>query len=291
MSEFDKNMQAIANMKDLTVNKAKEILTEFYPFIVAIASIVFTVVSQLFEYGLENPFSFAFWVSLGRNILTTTAAYLVFVNHGNSMYKITNTAYRQNLKTWGELSCTIRTTTPSEFIEYCKQYIRNAVEDNRRAILERYSLVSWNDFNENYRKKTKAEILDFVKSGKISARDGKAILKAQKPIKPAKIEPVAILCGSDTVKVEAISTQRVSYSMRSVLFRPLVMVGINVGLALLSSSKLSMNTAAVWFDIVTSSFMIMLACIMGDLSGDGAARKDHAAVKSKIFFINGFMQK
>lgn len=288
MKETDRHLLDFANTQNNASEKLLKIVRDLLPFAVVIISMATTFIIRIFEIGFRNPFSPAFFVQLGTNILTTMATYVCFLAYGNSAFKATNSSYINNIKTWSDYSTDIRQNASVEFCEYCRDYERTVVENKRRERLERLCMIPYEVYKEKYRSLSREKLDALVKAGEISKREKQAILWASAPVRQTRIEAVAILCGSDSVRVERIAANKRNYALKSVVARPFSMLLISAMMSFLTSRWVGISTADVFFSIVYSCALIFFAGISGNSAGNANARREAADVKSRIFFIDGF---
>mgnify|MGYP003290364089 CR=1 FL=1 len=288
MSEFDRDLQDLTNAKNDIMGKLSAYAREFFPIIVLFFSIAVTVLTRLYTVGVKNPFDTEFWVSLGTNVATTMLPYIVYVQHGSDMFKATNQAYRENLITWGKKSEQIR-KDPSAFIEYCRNYSSEVAENARRMAFESRCLIPWADFLALYNGKSKKHIRTLYKQGKLSKDEAKAVARANKPRRKPRIEPVSILCGSDTARIENLPRGKRNYTLGKIVFRPFGMLLFSAGVSIISPKFLGVQSADVIFSLFVSAFTILFAGITGNSAGNSSARQEASAVKSRIYFIDNFL--
>lgn len=289
---MDKDLQSLSNATASIEEKIMRFFKSSMAYIVLAISIALTVVKSLFSFGISNPFaSPQFWIDLGGNILTTIATYAAFCIHGSEEFKATNQPYLTNLKAWGEYSARIRKECPSEFLRYCLEYAKNCAEQARKNRFERVSLIPWEMAVKDYIPMLEKDLKAKVASGDLSASDYKAIMKAKKPVKPPKISATAILCGSDSVSIDKIADAHRNYVAQSIILRPFTMLLFSAGFAMVTPVFNGVSSADIIFSIISSAFMIMVAAVSGNTSGNNGARREAADIKAKIYFLDTFSAK
>lgn len=287
MDEKLNNLSAgLSEMEDKIYKFAKST----FPYLVMVLSLVFSVLRSLFTFGFINPFSREFWVTMFTNLATTIMTYAAFTIHGNDEYKMTNEVYKANLAAWKTYSAKVRALCPNEFICYCRDYARDCVKRKRRASLEAYSLITWETFEEKYLNASRKSILDDYKRGKIDKSDLKGILLARRPMKTPCISATAILCGADTVAVEKLAASKRNYILEAIAVRPFSVIVFSCGISILAPVFLGANAIQIIFSAVTTAFLLCMAAFSGIRAGNSGARRENSDMKSKILFLDAFMQ-
>lgn len=288
---MDKELQNLSNATATASEKFMTFLQDSMPYIILLVSVAFTIVKSLFTFGLSNPFSAEFWIDLGTNCATTLATYSAFCVHGNKEFKITNIPYQNNLKAWGEYSAKIRKECPTEFLQFCRDYAKECGLAKRRREFERRSLIPWEVFEAQFLPLSDLQLKDKYLSGEITKSDYRAIYNARRPCRTPQINATSILCGSDSVPVEKIASANRNYIAQSIALRPLTMLLVSAGLAIISPVFSGISSADVIFSIVSSAFMIVAAAVSGNTAGNTGARREAADIKAKIYFLDTFSEK
>ena len=288
---MDKELQGLSNVTATAEEKIMRFFKTSMPYIVLLISVAFTVIKSLFDFGISNPFSPQFWINLGANILTTLATYSAFCIHGSEEFKETNQPYLSNLRAWGEYSTKIRKECPTDFQDFCQSYARKCVEIKRRRKFEKRSIIPWNVYEAKFSLMKAKELKAAYLRGEITKNDYRAIKSAHRPIKTPIINATSILCGSDCVEMEKITTANRNYVAQSIVLRPFEMLLMSAGLAVITPVFNGVSGADVVFSIVASAFMIIAAAVSGNTAGNNGARREAADVKSKICFLDTFVEQ
>ena len=132
MSIFEKYEEARASV----TNRAKSIFIDLFPYIILLINVTFLIITQLYDLGLQNPFTERFFINLSVNVLSSTLCYACFVIYADKNAKATNVSYQSNVEVWEQASGRIRLGTLFEkFITYCKKYLSKSVT---RAIMGKF---------------------------------------------------------------------------------------------------------------------------------------------------------
>lgn len=272
----------------------EEKLTAFFrvalPYIVLLVSVATTITSAFFGMEVVNPFTAKFFIDLAQKVLATMATYSMFCIHGNREHKLTSNAWQSNLTTWGEYSTKIRKNYASAFSKYCCEYALKCAERKRRTRFERKTLYPWEEYAEKYAKMSVKALRGCYDKGEITKADLRAFLQARKPVRPPRINATAILCGRGAVEVEKIAGRNRNYVVESIAARPFIMLLISAGFSIVTPTFLGTSVPTVIYSIVTSIFLIMLAAVTGNISGNNGGKRESNDVKSKIYFLDTFLE-
>lgn len=286
MNDVDKALNTAATVKNNAQSKLLEFARSYIVYVILAINISLSVILRLYDVGLKNPFTVSFFASFAVNVSSTMLVYICYVYHGAELTKKTSPAYSATAKAWSELSAKIRATYINAFSGYIRKYSTEVVESKRRAILESRSLIPWAVFCEKYRATSAKEIKAEYKASNLSKRDYRAILAANKPIRPPVINAVNILCGAEAINVEHIESEKISFAARQILARP---AGVFVASAILSSITASGTAEEITaLAIILPIFQLVVAAVMGVFSGASATSRELGAIKSKVYFQNLF---
>ena len=287
MSVTDK-YTAAANAQSKTTAAIVGWVREFFPYLILILNVLFTIITRLFSAELQNPFSAEFFISLGNNLLSTSFCYICFISYGDRCTKASNTAFSNNLKRWSELSASVRTSS-DEFVDYCRKESEKEREERRTAYIVNNTLISAEKYMKEYRGMNNRQIRSLAREGKITASEAYFIRKANS-VKVKPINPLLILCGVNVAHLNEAGRQGMKYSTMSVILRPLIVFGSNALISMITGRWLGFSDPSVIFDMMFLTLLIVLSSVLGYSAGAENARREHDKVKARIFFLEKYNQ-
>lgn len=276
-------------------NKVKEFILQNLIFIVLIFNIVLEIVSKLYRIGFKNPFSVEFFLELSVSITTSMICYICFIPFGKSDEKKNNPSFFSNIDLWGELSDAVRNGFNNLFRLFCIEQLEIEREDKRRALIGNNTLISYEDYMEKYRGKSKKQINDLVLSGELSSNEAKAINQANgnsriNYVKVKPINPVIILSGVKKTQINDAGRVDSSYTISWLFSRPFVIFITNALINAITTYFIGSWQNAI-FDMLLSVLMVILASACGYSAGVTSIRKENDKVKSRILFLSLFTEK
>ena len=281
--------------QDKVITKFKDFIMRNLIFIVLLFNIALEIVSKLYRIGFKNPFSVEFFLELAVSTTTTMICYICFIPLGKNQEKLQNPSFSQNLNLWGKLSDSVRNGFNDLFRLFCIEQLEIERQDKRRAIIGNNTLISFADYEEKYKGKSKAEILKLVKSGELTKKEASAINKANgnsfinyTKVKP--INPVIILSGVKSRQINDAGRTDSAYTANWLISRPFVIFATNAVLNAITTSFVGGWQNAI-FDMFLSVLMIVMASVCGYSAGVTSIRKDNDKVKSRILFLSLFTEK
>lgn len=285
----------ISSNQDKARNKIKDFILQNLIFIVLIFNIALEIVSKLYRVGFKNPFSVEFFLELSVSITTSMICYICFIPFGKSDEKKNNPQYEKNTNLWSALSETVRNGFNKLFHFFCIEQLDAEREDKRRAIIGNNTLISFDDYLEKYRGKSKADIESLVESGELSKNEAKAINKANgntfiNYVKVRPINPIIILSGVKKMQINDAGRADKSYTANWLLSRPIVIFIINVLINAITTSFVGSWQNAI-FDMLLAVLTVVLASVCGYSAGVTSVRKDNEKTKSRILFLSLFTEK
>ena len=266
-------------------------LRENFAIIILILNIIFRVALEFFDAHVENPFNVDFFIKLGTDIATTMFCYCCFIPYGHKMEKASMPGYRENCQRWSAMSGNVRNLMSALFEKFCRDSADDEREERRRAIILNHTMISWEDFEKNWRGKSKKDVREKVKSGDISAKDAFFINRANGIIKVKPINPVLILCGVKISSLNDAGRDGLNPSTISALSRPVSMFILSACIEMLHGAWRGISTGEEIYNMIFSVLMIIIASVMGYSAGVNSARKEHDKIKGRIFFIERFLEK
>ena len=261
---------------------------EFFPYLILILNVVFTVITRLFSAEIQNPFSAEFFISLGNNLLSTSFCYICFIGYGDRCTRANTPSLGNNLKRWSELSAAVRTRS-DDFVDYCRAESEKEREERRIAYIVNNTLISPEKYSKEYRGMNNRQLRSLVTEGKISASEARFIRKANN-VRVKPINPLLILCGVQIAHLNEAGRQGIKYSTFSVIVRPLFVFGSNALVSMITGRWLGFSDPSVIFDMMFLTLLIVLSSVLGYSAGAENAKREHDKVKARIFFIEKYQQ-
>ncbi len=268
-------------------DKIKGFLTEYFPYLMLFANILFEVLTRLFKIGFSVPFTPDFWASLFINAVSSTLSYACFVFYAERRKKESSTEYLSNCKRWSEISQNVRENLFDQFLAYCKAQYERECEERRVALIVNNTRITIQNWQERYRAMSDKEIDNLVNKGEISASDAKYIKRANRHPRLRPIDPLLILAGMKVNDLNDAGRSNTS-SVRSVLTRPIPVVLMSIGFTMFAGTFVGISDSSALFDMLYTAGMIVGSSLMGYAKGVANADKKHSEIKSRIFFIERF---
>ena len=268
--------------------KVKRAITEFFPYILVLANVLFMVMNALFSISLKNPFTPDNISKTLMNCATSTLAYACFVGYGDRATKSSLTSYSQNLKVWGQISDRIRRGDFFEaFLEYCKKAVELEREEKRIALVTNGTRVTVADYNEKYRHLRKSELKAMAKSGVITKHEAKILNRANGNIRVRPIQPLLLLCGSHAENLNDAGRAQDASALKSILGRPVTVILSSI----IVESVFCVFGGWSWttlYNMCAYAFLIFVSSFLGYEKGASNARKNNEAVLNRIVFLERF---
>lgn len=289
MAKLDDAYKSFSDTQKAVSDKLLSLAKEFFPYIILLLNIAVSVVSRLFKAGLENPFSAEFFISLATNLLSTMFCYVCFISYGEKTEKSITPAYTENRARWSRLSGIVRNSHSEAFTKFCKAQVDSEREEKREEVLSNHTLISLETYNGKYKGVSKKKLTKLTRAGEISHTDAHYIKKADRvTVKP--IKPLLILCGVKAGHINEAGRDGVSYSTLSIMSRPLVVFVTNAVITMISGSYIGIADASVIYDMIFLALLIVISSILGYSTGAASARKEHDKIKTRIFFLENFLE-
>jgi hypothetical protein len=263
---------------------------DFFPFLILLLNIAVMIGSSLFNAWLDNPFTIDFWKSLGTNLMTTMVAYICFIKYGEVNERQNLENYEINHKSWTLLAETVRNRYPNEFNEYCQQQVILEREEKKHLIISNNTMIPIETYDDTYKKCSEKDLKTMVEDGKISEEDAAWILKANKCNKINPISPLFILGGVKGKTInDTVRETKLSDSTKNVILRPFVVFILSTVTAMLKGTWVGFGDASAVFDMIYSTFSLVLSSYMGYSSGANNAKRELERIKGRILFIERFI--
>ena len=277
------------------IGKFKEFILQNLLFIVLLFNIALEIVSKLYRVGFKNPFSIEFLLDLSVSITTSMICYICFIPFGKNDERVKNPSFKTNITSWETLSSAVRNGFNDLFRKFCIAQIEIEREDKRREIIGNNTLISFDEYEEKYKGKSKTDILVLVKSGELTKKEARAINKANgntlinyTKVKP--INPVIILSGVRKSQINDAGRTDSRYIFNWLVYRPFIIFGVNVVLNAITTSFVGDWQNAI-FDMMLSVLIIITSSVCGYGVGVNSVRADNDKVKNRILFLSLFAEK
>lgn len=286
---------SIRQGQDRAYNKLKDFVLQNLIFIVLIFNIVLEIVSKLYRIGFRNPFSIEFLLEMSVSITTSMICYICFIPFGKNDEKKNNPSFATNITLWGKMSDIVRNGCNKLFRAFCIEQLEVEREDKRRAIIGNNTLISFDDYEAEYKGKNKAYIKSLVQEGRLTKKEAKAINQANgngivNRIKVKPINPVIILSGVKKTQINDAGRVDNSYTVNWLFSRPFVIFITNALISSITTSFIGSWQNAI-FDMLLSVLMVIVASVCGYSAGVTAIRRENDKVKSRILFLSLFVEK
>lgn len=280
----------IANAQNKVTQTVTKYIQDFLPFLILLLNIIIVVGSSLFQAWLENPFTTDYFKSLFTNIATTMVAYCCFIKYGETNEKLNLENYEANHNSWTNLAEEVRKKHLERFNAYIKEQVILEREEKKHSIVANHTMIPIEMYDEVYRKMSKKEIKELVKTDALSKEDAYWIIKANRANKIHPVNPLLILGGirANTIN-DSVRESKVSDSAKKIMGRPFVVFLTSALIAMLKGTWVGFGDASAIFDIIWSIFMIVISSMMGYSSGAMNARKELDRIKGRILYLERFL--
>lgn len=275
-------------VKTSATAKAKSIVSDFFPYIILVVNVAFLIVSQLYDLGIQNPFTPRFFINLSINVLSSTLCYACFVIYADTNARATNKAFFENKELWEESSTRLRMGSLfDKFAEYCKRMTEEEKEEKRLAIVMDNTSLSKARWDE-IKNKRKKEIIEIYKSGEITKSELRYVLKAKGKIKIRPINPLVVLCGVRTKTINDAGRENTASVFKSIISRPFTMLLSSTLIAMIKPLYSGLSGGGAIFSMFCSIILIIVSAFLGYSKGVSNMEKAKEAIKIRIVFIERF---
>ncbi|MBE6454761.1 MAG: hypothetical protein E7017_07795 [Alphaproteobacteria bacterium] len=293
---MDNNIFAVVDeKKNKTVQKIKTGVQKYLIFFVLLFNIILSVVSRLYKFDLQNPFSVEFFLELSISVFTAMICYVCFVPFGRSEEMRRTVDFHKTISSWQNLSQIVRAGYLKLFGIFCDERVCDERNEAKKLIIENNTVIPFDYYKKEYENLSKNQLKELLKNEKISKKEYKAIIRANgyglfNPTKIRNINPVIILSGAKKSSVNDAGRTDKSYIARWLTERPLVMF---VTTAILNSivTTFSGGGENVLLDMLIAIFQIVIAAICGYSAGASDFRYNLDRINSRIIFISLFCEK
>jgi hypothetical protein len=289
MSELMNKYSAFANKQNKAMQVITAVVRDSLPFLILVLNIVVTVMANLFQADLQNPFSQGFFVELFTNTLTTMVCYSCFVKYGEKNENLESKSYASNLERWQKMSGEVRKHSSEKFIAYCRKQVELEREEIRSYYVLNHTMLTVEQYEEKYKRLSDDAINKLVARGALRKQEAYYIKRANKARYPKPINPLLILCGVNKTNINDVGRDGVNAATASILTRPIMMFCLTTVLTAFRGSWMGLNDASVLFDMIYSALTIVISSMTGYSAGAAAGRKEHDKIKGRIFFLERYL--
>ena len=289
----EKNIFADVNAeKNRITNSIKRTAKNYLPYILLIVNIVFRILLQLYTTEYENPLTLKFFLDTSTSLVSTMFCYIVFIPLGEANEKNNSLSYRTNCTRWGELSTRIRKNGMLEaFRTYCQEQLEIERKATKEAIIGNNTTFSFEEYIERFSHRSDEELKELYENGELTKEEYKAIKKCNGKIKVKPISSVLILTGVAKANYNDAGRDESNYIFRWLAQRPMLIVAVSIILNALSPKYVGFRDLAVIYAMVIDILFIILASFVGYGAGEESVRNKDDKVKSRILFLEGFLEK
>lgn len=291
MNKITDTYQNIANTQSTITERARRIIMDYAPFLIVLLTVAFTVASRLFNAWIENPFTTSFFVSLATNLLSTMLCYTIMIPVGEESERLATPAYASNRALWAKLSGDIRTGMNDAFVTYCRTAVEEERDERRCEIVQNHTMISRKTYKEKYCGLSKSKLDELVKLGELSSGDAFWLSRANGRIRIKAINPLIILSGVRATHINDAGRSGSGYAVTQVISRPLLMLIMSAFVSMLKGSFIGIADASALYDMIWSAISIVISSMSGFYTGTKSAKREHERIKSRIFFIEKFLEK
>ena len=289
MSDLLNKYEHIASEKNKAVQAITAFVKDALPFLILLLNIIVAVTSRLFKADLQNPFTADFFVELFTNMLTTMVCYVCFVKYGEKNEKLLSPAYIANVSRWQQMSGEVRQNKSDDFIAYCKRQVEQEREDIRSFYIFNHTMLTLDEYESKYKRLSNDELDELVKKGELHRREARYIKRANATRYLKPINPMVILCGVNKMNINDVGRDGMSAATVSIMTRPIFMFVLAAVVTMFSGYWKGLDDASVFFDIIYSAVMVVIASITGYTAGADAGRKEADKIKGRIFFLERYL--
>lgn len=298
MNNYNKKVDNVFNeiteTTDNVISKGKKIVQKYLIYVVLFFNIAIQVISKLYQIGFANPFTVEFCLELIISTIVTMICYVLFIPFGKADEKSKNPSIEENLSLWSKLTEKVRNGYNDVFRLFCTEQVNYERKEAREIILGNNTLISYDKYAELYMGKSKKEIKVLVKCGELTAKEGRAINRANgyglfNPTQIKPINPIIILSGVKKQTLNDAGRTDSSYIARFLAKRPLLIFATTVALNAVSATFIGDQN--VILEMLISVLSVIVASICGYSAGQEDVREQNDKVKSRIFFISLFCEK
>jgi hypothetical protein len=291
---MDENNESLFQLTNDTTSKvAEKIKTgiqKYLIFIVLLFNVALQVVSRLYRFGLQNPFTAEFFLELAVNIATSMLCYICFIPFGRSEEEKRATNYKSLTKKWDELTQKVREGFIEIFQKFCKDQVETERQEAKSHTMLSNTMISFERYKAEYEHLSKKELKDLYKQGLLTKREYKAIYKANFNIKVKPINPLIVLSGVKKATINDAGRTDKAYLVKWLSTRPLIMFTSTAILNAITTTFIG-GSENVILDMLFSVLTIVIASVCGYSAGVTDFKNTQDKVESKVMFLSLFWEK
>lgn len=287
--------QKVNDAKTEALEKVKNGIQKYLIWVVLLFNIALEIVTRLYAFGFQNPFTPDFFMSVFVDTVSTMICYACFIIIGQNDEKKKSLTYNNNVKAWGELSNKVRCSHLEMFRAFCEEQVKEERNEAKRLILGNNTVIPYDYYKEHYEKLNTKDLKNLYLEGKLSKEEYKAIYKANglgwfNPTKIKPINPVIILSGVAKATINDAGRKESSFIARWLTTRPLLIFTTALILNTMTTSFIGIGQDAI-LGMFLSILSIIVASVIGYGAGQQAIRDKEDRIKSRIIFLSLFEQK
>ena len=285
----------INDTKTEAIEKVKSGIQKYLIWIVLLFNIALEIMTRLYSFGFQNPFTPDFFMSVFIDTVSTMICYACFIIIGQNDEKKKSLTYINNVRAWGELSNEVRSAHLQPFREFCVEQVNEERDEAKRLILANDTIIPFDVYKKEYEHLNKAELKQLYEQGTISKEEYRALYRANgfglfNPTKIKPINPVIILSGVAKTTLNDAGRSESNYVVRWLTARPILIFATTTVLNTITTSFVGVNQNAI-LSMFISVLSIVVASIIGYGAGQQAVREREDRIKSRIIFLSLFKQK
>ena len=249
-----------------------------------------TLVLPFVTFGLIDPFSMDFWVSVVYNLVIASLCYYIFIPFGARAERLESRTYAQSISAWTTLSDRVRKEGLIEaFYGFCTARRQEEREENRLLLIEAAG-IPIAVYREQYANLSKDKLNEKMKENGLTKKQKAYLRAANGEIKVRPINPSMILSGLRISNINDVGRERGKKIFG--LLRPLTLI---VTMVIRGAIAISGNTDVDIIDYLTqtvvSLFIIMLWSFTGFRYGISNVRDEEQLVRGRCEFLSMFLER
>lgn len=273
------------------VTLTKKTVKDYFPYVMLVADILFTVMTRLFTAGFQNVFTPSYFIALISNVMAVMFCYTTFVPYGHRREKIDMPEYGSTYRAWMELSRRVRSGLSEAFTAYCRRVAEEEREDARRMLIENKTMIPWAVYVERYRDMKPSKLASLAKTGELTKAEAAVIRKANSRVKLREVNPVHALSGVRATRATDAIRADCNRNILAILFKPVSMVLISIVTTAFVGTWVGVSDLSVIYSMVYSAILIIIASVTGYSKGAANAHADLDMIKIRLLFLETFFEK
>lgn len=283
-AEFSEAQRKVASF-------ARKTLKDYFPYVILVADILFTVMTRLFRAGFQNVFSPAYFIALASNVMAVMFCYTTFVPYGYRREKLDMPEFANTYTAWMTLSRRVRNGCSELFTAYCRRVAEEERDERRRMLIENKTMIPWSLYLERYKDMKEKELACLVKTGELSADEAAIIRKTNRRIRLHAVNPIHALSGVRSSHATDAIRADVNRNALSIVFKPVTMVLLSIVTTAFVGTWVGVSDLSVIYSMVYSALLIIIASVTGYSKGASNAHADLDMIKVRLLFLETFFEK